>query len=205
MTGVDPDKSFHMIVVANKDGYSEAVYSTILIPPVHDVAVSSMVTCKDNCLPLVTVCAGYTIHINVTIVNPGNFTENVNVTVSVNTTVVATLSLADLMPLSEVTLPFLWNTSGYTLGCYKITAYAAPVVGETRISDNTYANRTINVTKIGDINGDGVRDMRDVGSAARGFLTTPGMPFYNPNADLTDDHRIDMKDIGAIARYCFIP
>lgn len=42
--------------------------------------------------------------------------------------------------------------------------------------------------------------MKGIGPAARGFMTTPGVPFWNPNADVTDDHKIDMKDIGTLAR-----
>jgi hypothetical protein len=172
---------------------------------IHDIAVTNLTTCKDGCTPMRVVCQNYTAHVNVTVANIGNYTETFSVTAYANTTIIGTQGVVGLPAGNQTIVYFVWNTSGYALGNYTLSAYAAPVAGETSILDNTYVDGMVKVTKVGDINGDGIRDMRDVGPAARGFMTTPGVPFYNPNADLVDDHKIDMKDIGAIARYCFIP
>ena len=172
---------------------------------IHDIAVTNLTTCKDGCTPMRVVCQNYTAHVNVTVANIGNYTETFTVTAYANTTIIGTQGVVGLAAGNQTIVYFVWNSSGYALGNYTLSAYATPVVGETSILDNTYVDGIVKVTKVGDINGDGKRDMKDVGPAARAFMTTPGMPLYNPNADLTDDHKIDMKDIGAIARYCFIP
>jgi len=141
-------------------------------------------------------------HVNVTVLNEGNVAENVSVTAYANTTVIGTQSVLNLGPLNQTVVTFLWNTTGYAIVNYTLSAYAAPVPGEVHIVDNVY-NYTgfVRVTIVGDINGDDKCDMRDVGGTARGFGSKPGLPGWNPNADLIDDHQIDMRDIGTVARH----
>ncbi|MGD8544555.1 MAG: hypothetical protein PVH12_00115 [Candidatus Bathyarchaeota archaeon] len=55
-------------------------------------------------------------------------------------------------------------------------------------------------TNIGDINFDGVVDMRDVGIAALAFGSHPGHPRWNPEVDTNGDEQIDMRDIALVAR-----
>ena len=52
---------------------------------------------------------------------------------------------------------------------------------------------------LGDINGDGKVDMKDVGIVAKAFGATPSNPRWDPAADLDGDGRIDMKDIAIVA------
>jgi hypothetical protein len=168
----------------------------------HDIALTNLTTCKDGCTPMPVVCRNFTAHVNVTVLNEGNVAENVSVTAYANTTVIGTQSVLNLEPLNQTVVTFLWNTTGYAIVNYTLSAYAAPVPGEVHTVDNVY-NYTgfVRVTIVGDINGDDKCDMRDVGGTARGFGSTPGLPGWNPNADLTDDHQIDMKDIGTVARH----
>jgi hypothetical protein len=109
--------------------------------------------------------------------------------------------VTDLPPGNQVILTFLWNTTGYAIANYLLSAYAAPVPGETNIADNTFIEDIVRVNIIGDLNSDDKVDMRDVAIAAHGFGTHFGDLRYKPNADLDDDHDIDMKDIGTTARY----
>jgi hypothetical protein len=53
---------------------------------------------------------------------------------------------------------------------------------------------------IGDLNGDGKVDMRDIGYVARRFGCDPGSTLWDPNADFNSDGKIDMKDIAIVAR-----
>lgn len=55
-------------------------------------------------------------------------------------------------------------------------------------------------TNIGDINFDGVVDMRDIGIAALAFGSDPGHERWNPACDLNGDDKIDMRDIAVVAR-----
>ena len=60
---------------------------------------------------------------------------------------------------------------------------------------------------LGDINGDSIVDMKDVGTAARAFMTQPGDPYWNPHVDITGpeslvpDGKVDMRDISLVARH----
>jgi PKD repeat protein len=61
--------------------------------------------------------------------------------------------------------------------------------------------KTLTVTGlIGDLNGDGKVDMRDIAIVARAFGSSPGDPYWNPIADLNGDGKIDMKDIAIVAK-----
>jgi parallel beta-helix repeat protein len=49
---------------------------------------------------------------------------------------------------------------------------------------------------VGDVNGDGKVDMKDIGYVARRFMCLPGEGLWDPGADLNGDGRINMTDIG---------
>lgn len=53
----------------------------------------------------------------------------------------------------------------------------------------------LNIQSAGDVNGDGVIDMKDITATIRAFGAKPGDPKWNPNADLNKDGVIDMHDI----------
>ncbi len=42
--------------------------------------------------------------------------------------------------------------------------------------------------------------MKDVAYVAKRFGSNPSSPLWDPNADLNDDGRFDMKDIAAVAK-----
>jgi PKD repeat protein len=61
--------------------------------------------------------------------------------------------------------------------------------------------RTITISSVvGDLNGDGKVDMRDIAIVAKAFNTIPGDPNWNPIADLNGDGKVDMKDIAIVAK-----
>jgi hypothetical protein len=183
-------------------GFIAVIEDAVITSPlgIHDIAVTNLTTCKDGCLPMRTVCRGFTAHVNVTVLNEGSFTENFTVTAYANaTTAIETIGVVNLPPGNQTVVTMLWNTTGYTIGNYTLSANATAVSGETHLGDNTFVDGIVKVTIVGDINGDDKCDMKDIGAAARGFMATPGRPFWNPNADVTDDHLINMKDIGTVA------
>jgi endoglucanase len=51
---------------------------------------------------------------------------------------------------------------------------------------------------LGDVNGDGKVDMKDVAIVAKAFGTTPSDPRYNPAADLNGDRLVNMVDIAIV-------
>jgi hypothetical protein len=136
----------------------------------------------------------YTCHINVTVLNNGEFPETFNVTVYANFTEVGkrevTLNLGE-----NTTITFIWNTTGFDKGNYTIMAVADTVPGETDLADNTLVDGWIIVTIPGDIDGDSKVTMGDIIALINAFGSRPGMPNWNPNCDINDDHKVSMDDV----------
>ncbi len=103
-------------------------------------------------------------------------------------------------------------------------AEADIVLGEVDTADNMYIDGWVIISMLGDITGpdgwpDGKCDMRDVGMVARGFgakhVSNKADPKYceywhatpcsscphNPNCDVIYDGKIDMRDVGTVARH----
>jgi hypothetical protein len=53
---------------------------------------------------------------------------------------------------------------------------------------------------VGDINADGIVDMKDLGYVARLFGTESTRPLWDAKADVNGDGRIDMRDVGITSR-----
>jgi len=54
---------------------------------------------------------------------------------------------------------------------------------------------------VGDVNGDGKVDMKDLAMVARCFGAKPSDPRWNPACDLTGDGKIDMIDLATVAAH----
>jgi len=152
--------------------------------PVHDVAVA------DVALSKTVVGKGYTMAINVTVENQGDYTETLNVTVSINRTRTLTLP-----PGSQVTIVFTWNTTATSYGNYAISAYATTVPGESDVVDNTLVDGWVFVTVPGDVAGDRDVDIYDIVSMCGVYNTSQSDPGYDPCCDIDNDGDIDIYDI----------
>jgi len=154
-----------------------------------------------NATPLKTVVGqGYSMSINVTITNKGDFTETFNVIAYANTTSVASQTVA-LTSGNSTTLTFTWNTSGFALGNYTISAVADTVPGETDTADNNMADGMVLVTLVGDVNGDRKVRVDDILAVATAFGSNWGEPKYSPNLDINDDLKIRVDDVLAAAQH----
>jgi uncharacterized protein (DUF2141 family) len=58
----------------------------------------------------------------------------------------------------------------------------------------------ITVRFMGDINGDGKVDVRDINIAAKAYGTVPGSPNWNPDADVNGDDKVDIRDLALMAK-----
>jgi plastocyanin len=170
----------------------------ITVQLVHDVAVTDVTTSKTGCTPAPTVCQGYTAQVYVTVENQGAYAETFNVTAYANVTVIGELETS-LDPADNTTLTFVFDSTGFPLGNYIISAEADTVAGETDIGDNTLADGSLLVTIPGDVNGDDVVDIFDAVAIALAFGATPVDPNWNINADITNDDLIDIFDIVIVA------
>jgi parallel beta-helix repeat protein len=137
-----------------------------------------------------------TIGVNVKIINYGVQPENFNLTFQVCSS--AQTQNVTLMMRNSTLLTFQFNVSGWTKGNYTLRAAASQVPGETDTSDST-CQGLFSVSILGDVNGDGRVDMRDVAYVARLLGVGPTSPLWNPNADVNDTGTIGMTDINTVA------
>jgi parallel beta-helix repeat protein len=161
----------------------------------HDVAITEVVTSKT------IVSQGYTVSIDVTLMNQGDFTDNFNITVHANNTNIALQTNITLIPRSFTNITFTWNTTGFAKGNYTISANITQVSGETDATDNILTDGWVCVVVPCDLTGrisgvpDGRCDIRDIAYMCTKFLTTPASPKWDPNCDINDDGVVDMRDI----------
>jgi hypothetical protein len=160
---------------------------------VHDVAVTGMTG------PPSFVYHTWVLRMNVTVANLGNATESFTVTLYCNTTSIATKTVMNLDPNTSSILYFDWNTSYIPIGYnYTLTAVASTVVGEQNVTNNVFIAGKVDVRPLGDINGDGLVNMRDVLFAIHIFRSHPGRADWNPGADVNQVGIVDMRDIVTI-------
>jgi len=164
----------------------------ILRPP--DIAVTNVIVSKTS------IGQGYSMSIDVTLRNEGDYTENFNVSAYANTTRIQTKT-ASLTSGNGTTVTFTWNTTGFAKGNYTIRAYAWPVLGETDIEDNTFVDGWIVVTILGDINGDYIVDIYDAILLGGHFGCKQPWPHpqVDPNVDINGDGIIDIFEAVVLA------
>jgi len=162
----------------------------------HDVAVTDVTANRS------WVYQGLSINVSVTVWNNGNSSANVNVTLYYYVTAAEIIGTQDitLSAGENETLLFVWDTKGAAYNQnYTIMAVASTPF-DINFTDNILATGPITVRILGDINGDGKVDGRDIVTAAKAFGTRPGDPRWNPDADVNQDGRVDGRDITLIAR-----
>jgi GH35 family endo-1,4-beta-xylanase len=167
--------------------------------PEHDVAVADVSPSKS------VICQNYTIPIQVTVENQGDYTETFNATIYANMTAVETREIT-LTKGSSTTLTFTLNTTSFDKGRYTLRAIADTVLGETDTEDNICHYGTITVAMVGDIVPDGIVDIFDITYVALSFgteygkITPPGTQPYQPNADINSDGQVNILDLYIVAR-----
>ena len=191
-----PDEQYSENVRLDSEGH-------LILP--HDIEVT-------NLLPSKTVVGqGYSVYINVTVENQGDYTETFNVTVYYNETAITlpngkNHTTTTLTSGNSTTITLTWNTTGVAKGNYTIKAIADTVPGETDTDDNTKVDGWVIVSMVGDLTGpdgwpDGKCDMRDIRKVAKLFGVNYPDPRYEPNCDINDDLKIDMRDIRGVAKH----
>jgi hypothetical protein len=127
----------------------------------------------------------YGCDVNVSVANQGFHNDTFDVTLYANQTVIGKQTTTLLVGQNK-TLTYNWNTAGFALGDYTLSA---------RIDSNApFIGQSIRVTKPGDVNGDGPVDIFDAIQLANTFGLTPMNPTWNPNADINNDKIVDIFD-----------
>jgi hypothetical protein len=162
-------------------------------PLIHDVAVTAT-------LSKAVVGQGYGINVTVTAEDMGSYPETFNVTVYANTTVLASQNVT-LASIASANLTCTWNTTGFAIGNYTISAYARPVPNETNTANNNFTAGTVTVSIPGDIDGDFKVGPPDLVLLANAYGSKPGDAKWNPNADINNDGKVDLLDLAILAYY----
>lgn len=164
---------------------------------VHNVAVTNITADRT----WVYYNHGFSTDINVTVLNNGDFDENITVTLYYNITANKIIGTQNLtLPMGQNdTVTFTWDTSGVPCPYnYTITANAT-IHADINITDNTLADRTIEVRIPGDITGDGSVNVLDAIRLGTYFGLLEGDRGWNPDADLNHDGKINIIDMIILA------
>jgi hypothetical protein len=185
---------------------------------IHDIAVTNVTS------PKKVIFQGFCGNVTTTIANNGNFSENVNVTVTaVNSTGSFAIGNFINVPLNNGTsadLALTWNTTTFAKGNYTLFASADPVPGETNTADNNFTDSWVILPMLGDLTGgtsnvwdfvpDGKCDGKDVSVVAKCFGSYPGCSpplIWNANCDITGltfglpDGTVDGRDVSLVAKH----
>ncbi len=130
------------LTIADKEGVvsmnmTKSAKLTIYIR--YDVAVVDVKPWAER------VVVDETVNIDVTFMDNGSRIETFNVTTYYDDTEIETLTVESLLPFTNETLTFTWNTTDVTLGNYTISAQASPVLGETDLADNIFIDGVVRV------------------------------------------------------------
>jgi len=115
---------------------------TVKLPTAHDIVVMSVTAAPT------TVTTGEDVNIEAVVKNDGTSTESFNVTTFYNSTQIQKQLVSNLQPDANVTLSFVWSTTGVDSGNYVIKVSADEIPGEIYVEDNTYVNGIITVRAI---------------------------------------------------------
>jgi outer membrane protein assembly factor BamB len=168
--------------------YDSGIYAFGSSSANHDVSIERVITSKS------VVGSGYSMGINVTAADVGDFTETLNVTAYANATIIGSENVT-LPAGNSTTVTFTWDTTGFAYGNYTISVYAPPVPGETKTANDSLTSDVVTVTIPGDVDGNYMVNQGDVLAILKAFGSTIGMPNYVANCDIDGNGRINMEDL----------
>jgi hypothetical protein len=159
--------------------------------PNHDVAVVYVKPHKT------AVGQGYTVKINVTVMNQGDYTESFNINVYANTTSIASQGIT-LSSGNSTIVSFVWDTTGIAKGNYTIWATASVVQDEIDVSGNTCVDGAVRVTRAGDFGSiptgwyafDDLCDYQDLYLFGDSYVH-----YYHPLADFDNNGDVNYLDL----------
>jgi hypothetical protein len=174
-----------------EDGSEDGLFATLTA----DVAILRIDISKNKVYP------NRNVTISVVAGNVGDLPASFNVTVFRNATKISTQSVPNLLPHQNVTLTFLWNTTGLTPGNnFTISAEASHVQYEINFANNRLVDGFVFIKMLGDLDGNRVIDIYDVTAATIAYDSKVGDPLWNEDADLAPPYGIiDIYDVVTIA------
>jgi outer membrane protein assembly factor BamB len=134
------DNAVYALQVLRSGDYRQA--AVVRFADAHDVATTNVNPDKTT---IVKDIGSQEVIMEVTVENQGSFTEDFNVTAYANTTQVDKKTVTNLNLGASRVLSFTWDTSGFDLGNYTLSAVADVVTNETDTLDNTYIDGVVKV------------------------------------------------------------
>jgi parallel beta-helix repeat protein len=141
----------------------------------------------------------YNLVLMIWLINYGEQAASFNITICCNSMTIATKTGVTLESRKSTCVSFQWNTAGLEISNYTITVYVSALEGEIDTKDNM-AVSWVKICIPGDVNGDRIVDMTDVGIVLRAYASKTGDPKWNANADVNCDNKVDMSDVGIALR-----
>jgi hypothetical protein len=118
-----------------------------------------------------------------------------SVTLYANTTILSSFTDIALSGRTQTMLTYTWQTASFDKAKYVINAKATTIPGETDTRDNTLVySKTISITIVADLNGDGIVDIYDAIVLANAYSSVPTSSNWNGNADINSDNVVDIYD-----------
>jgi len=168
--------------------------------PVQDVAVTNVTASKT------LVCQTMPIKIDVEVSNLGDVAETFNVTVNGIPNAGPPLTMGvqsvTLAPSETRVLTFIWIAPPMViLSTYTVEATADTVPGEVNTANNTFTDGEIDVTTLGDVNGDGIVNIKDAALIGKYWLQS--VPPAPANVDINGDGIINIIEASIIGAHWF--
>jgi len=183
------------LIVEDAEGLNDTIWKIVHVLR-HDVSVVDVAPDRT------WTYQGYSVNINVTVGDLGDFDETVVVRLYYNITAGKQIGMqtVDLHSGENKTLMFLWDTTDAPY-CHNYTITAvAEIVADFNMTDNMLESSVrVKVRILGDLNGDGYVGVDDIFDAGQYFGTEPGHPRWNVGADLNLDNYVGIDDIFTIA------
>jgi hypothetical protein len=189
--GVSPiDLTETQLFDINDNPIIHETHNGLFIGLIRDVAVVGVTA------DLQIAYQGWKVYVNVTVKNNGNISETFSTHFYFDSNLGGTTTVIGLAPYEERTLTMAWNTStAQPCNNYTISATADPVPFEMNLADNNFTDGNVKIRLMGDVNGDGTVNMRDINQLVMVFRSYPGTPKWDPMNDLDRNGIIDMRDI----------
>jgi len=198
-------------------GYTVLLLQNSSQPQISDIAISNIYHTRVNGTSKPLVCRRTDFPLYITIANQGTVTETVSVSAYANSTLIGRKTVT--MRVGETRqLTFSWDTSAFVeYRRYFFKAIVSSSEGEVDTGDNSLSSKTITLTHMGDINGDGKVSILDLAIASQGFAslrlndqlsinygeyrhTVPCATCpHSPNADINADEKIDVVDLSRVS------
>jgi hypothetical protein len=196
-------------LLAGQAGYKipvdvyDGTYEIESFVEIHDVAVTNIHTaCYSNySAPYykTVVCKNYTVCVNVTVANEGNFTETTNVALWVES-LSTTYQIETAVPVTfesgtSKEFTFVLDSTDLPIGFYVMFANATVVTNETETGDNTFLGSWIYIAHPGDLDMDNHVHLYDLTIVGTAWDSRPGDPYWWANADIDGNCHVFLYDL----------